>query len=85
MASLFCFNLRKGNHMTTREWNLIKETVAQTRCELGNRVPPGPQDAWRNNFQNEGVKTSEASQIRVYVRAAINGDIAKMRRIGKPA
>ena len=71
--------------MTNREWNLIKEAVARTRCELDNRVPPGSQDAWRNDFRGEGVKLHEATQIRAYVRAAIDGDMSEMRRIGKAA
>lgn len=71
--------------MTTREWNLVKEAVARTRCELDDRVPPGPQDAWRNNFRDEGVKLNEATQIRTYIRAAISGDLSEMRRIGKAA
>jgi hypothetical protein len=69
--------------MTTREWNLIKEAVARTRCELDNRVPPGPQDSWRNNRQGEGVKPLEATQIRAYVRAAIDGNRSVMRHIGQ--
>jgi hypothetical protein len=67
--------------MTNREWNLVKEAIARTRYELGNRVAPGPQDGWRNNHDGDGVTPSDATLIRQYSRAAVYGDHSAMRRI----
>jgi hypothetical protein len=73
--------------MTERERNLIREAIACTRHELGDRVaPPGPQDAWRGGPRRaEVVQLSEAQEIRAYVRAAIARNHKAMRKFGKAA
>jgi hypothetical protein len=69
--------------MNTREWNLVKEAVARTRYELGNRQsPPGP-DAWRNGYSGDNVTSDDAKSIRLYIRAAVEGNFKEMRRVGK--
>lgn len=56
--------------MTNREWNLVKEAVACTRHQLGDRVAPGSQDAhrWPAGPSGPGVTDGEAAEIRSYVR-----------------
>jgi hypothetical protein len=54
--------------MTKREINIVKETIARMRHELGERVAPGPQDSWRNNHTGDGVTQEDAVEIRKEVR-----------------
>ena len=54
--------------MTKREINIVKETIARMRHELGERVAPGPQDSWRNDYHGDGVSLKDAQEITKIVR-----------------
>lgn len=57
--------------MTKREMNLVKEAIARTRYELGNRkAAPGSQDShWAGP---DRINSADAHEIRDYVRERLS-------------
>jgi hypothetical protein len=65
--------------MTEHERKLVKEAIARTRNELGDRgAAPGAQDSWRTGPGRVG--TDDANEIRDLVRGFIHGRAVRVGR-----